>query len=209
MDEKLKTGTTTVGIVCKEGVVIAADKRATMGYLIANKNVTKLIKITDRIALTIAGGVGDAQMLTKYLKAQMRLYEMRRGQKPTVNACATFLSNILYGGKGGYFPYYVQMVMAGYDSSGFHLFSVGPDGSSIEDNYMSTGSGSVMAYGVLEDNFRDGMSIEEATKLCARAISAAIERDVYTGNGIDIIIIDSKEIKKLNRTEIAALVAKK
>jgi proteasome beta subunit len=209
MNEKLKTGTTTVGIVCRDGVVIAADKRATMGYLIANKNVTKLIKITDRIALTIAGGVGDAQMITKYLKAQMRLYEMRRRQKPTVKACATFLSNVLYGGKGGFFPYYVQMLLAGHDETGYHLFSIGPDGSSIGDEYISTGSGSVIAYGVLEDNFKDGIEVKEATSLCARAISAAIERDVYTGNGVDIIIIDKSGIKKLSPKEISNLFAKK
>ncbi len=209
MDEKLKTGTTTVGIVCKDGVVIAADKRATMGYLIASKDVTKLIKITDRIALTIAGGVGDAQALTKYLKAQMRLYQMRRCQKPTVRACATFLSNIIYSGKGGFFPYYVQMLLAGYDETGYHLFSIGPDGSSIEDKYISTGSGSVMAYGVLEDNFKDGMVIAEAMKLCARAIRAAIERDVYTGNGVDIIVIDTKGVRELGRNEIDKLLVKK
>jgi proteasome beta subunit len=149
MEDGLKTGTTTVGILCNDGVVIAADRRATMGYLVASKDVTKLIEITDKIAVTVAGGVGDAQILAKYLQSQMQLYEIRKRKKPTVKACATLLANILFSGKGGIFPYYVQMIVAGKDDGGYHLFALGPDGSAIEDKYISTGSGSVIAYGVL------------------------------------------------------------
>ena len=134
MEDKVKTGTTTVGIVCSDAVVIAADKRATMGYLVASKTVTKIVEITDRIAVAIAGGVGDAQIITKYLKSQMQLYELRKKKRPSVKAAATLLSNILFSGKGGYFPYYVQMLMAGEDETGLHLFTIGPDGSLIEDD---------------------------------------------------------------------------
>jgi proteasome beta subunit len=202
MEDKLKTGTTTVGIQCSDAVVIAADKRATMGYLIANKNVTKIIEITDKIAVTIAGGVGDAQMITKYLKSQMSLYEFRRKKSPTVKAAATLLSNILFGGKGGYFPYYVQMLMAGTDDAGHHLYTIGPDGSVLDDEYISTGSGSVIAYGVLEDNFRKNMSVDEAVGIAARAISAAIQRDVYTGNDMDVFVINKDGIKQLEKKDI-------
>lgn len=202
MEDKIKTGTTTVGIQCSDAVVIAADKRATMGYLIANKNVTKIIEISDNIAVTIAGGVGDAQMLTKYLRSQMQLYEFRRKKKPTVKAAATLLSNILFGGKGGFFPYYVQMIMAGIDEKGHHLYTVGPDGSVLDDEYISTGSGSVIAYGVLEDNFKKNMSVSEAVGVAARAISAAIQRDVYTGNDMDVFVIDKDGIKQLEKKDI-------
>lgn len=202
MDEKLKTGTTTVGILCSNGVVIAADKRATMGYLVASKDVTKVIEITDNIAVTIAGGVGDAQILTKYLRSQMQLYEIRKKKKPTVKAAATLLANILFSGKGGFFPYYVQLLMAGEDNEGFHLFTIGPDGSTLEDKYISTGSGSVIAYGVLEDNFKEGLDTGVAVNLAARAISAAIQRDIYTGNDMDVFILNKKGINKLNKKEI-------
>jgi proteasome beta subunit len=205
MDEKLKTGTTTVGILANNGVVIAADKRATMGYLVASKDVMKLIEITDKIAVTVAGGVGDAQLLAKYLKSQMQLYEIRKRKKPSVQACATLLANILFSGKGGIFPYYVQMIVAGKDDTGFHLFVLGPDGSTIEDKYISTGSGSVIAYGVLEDNFKEGLSSDDSVRLAARAISAAIQRDVFTGNGIDVFVIDNKGIKKFKKEEIEKL----
>jgi proteasome beta subunit len=202
MEDKVKTGTTTVGILCSDAVVVAADKRATMGYLIANKNVTKVVEITDKIAVTIAGGVGDAQMLTKYLRSQMQLYEFRRKKSPTVKAAATLLSNILFSGKGGFFPYYVQMIMAGADDDGLHLYTVGPDGSVLDDEYLSTGSGSVMAYGVLEDGFKAGMSVSEAVSLAARAISAAIQRDVYTGEGVDVFVIDKGGIKQMDKKDV-------
>ncbi len=199
--DETKHGTTTIGVVTKEGVVIAADKRATMGYLIAHKAVDKVLQITDNIMMTTAGMVGDAQMLAKYLKAELELYEIRKNKKVTVKAAATLLSNILYGNRFTV-PFYVQLLLAGKDDSGYRLFSLGPDGSNLEDNYISTGSGSVMAYGVLEDKFKEDMKLEDAIKMAARALKSSMARDVASGNGIDIFTITEKGIEKISGKKI-------
>ncbi len=199
--DETKHGTTTIGVVTKEGVVIAADKRATMGYLIAHKAVDKVLQITDNIMMTTAGMVGDAQMLAKYLKAELELYEIRKNKKVTVKAAATLLSNILYGNRFTV-PFYVQLLLTGKDDSGYHLFSLGPDGSNLEDNYISTGSGSVMAYGVLEDKFKEDMKLEDAIKMAARALKSSMARDVASGNGIDIFTITEKGIEKISGKKI-------
>ncbi len=197
-NETLKTGTTTVGIIAKDAVILAADKRATMGYMVANKHVEKIVKINDYIAMTTAGSVGDAQTLARYLRAELELYENTSNRKPTVKAAATLLANILFQGR----IYYVQLILAGYDSKP-RLFSLDAGGSVLEENYTSTGSGSPFAYGVLEDNFKENLSKEDAIKLAARAISAATKRDVFSGEGIDIWIIDKKGIKKLTKEEVS------
>lgn len=197
----VKKGTTTVGMVCEDGVVLAADKRVSYGYLNIHE-LTKVYPITSSIALTVAGGVGDNQVLVRHLKAQMELWEMRKKAKPTTRVCATLLANILFGGKG-YFPFYVQMLVAGYGKSGKGiLFSLGADGSIIEDSYASTGSGSVVAYGVLDQGYKSDIKVEEGIKLAAKAISGAIKRDVFTGNGIDVFVIDNSGVKKLSESEI-------
>ena len=203
--DEMKHGTTTVGIVTKEGVVVAAEKRATMGYLIAHKAVTKVVQITDKIAMTIAGMVGDAQMLSKYLKAELELYEIRKNKKVTVKAAASLMANILYSNRFSV-PFYVQLLLAGVDDEGYHLFSLGPDGSNISDKYISTGSGSVMAYGVLEDKFKDGISLKEGVSIAARAIRAAMARDIASGGGVDVYTITEKGISKVPKDEIEKII---
>ncbi|HDQ59881.1 MAG TPA: archaeal proteasome endopeptidase complex subunit beta [Candidatus Woesearchaeota archaeon] len=204
--EKMLHGTTTLGIVTSEGIVLAADKRASMGYLFAHA-VEKVIPITDFIAMTTAGGVGDAQMIVKYMKAELKLYELRKHKAPAVKAASALLSNILFGNRMSIFPFYVQLLLAGRDESGYHLFSLAPDGSNIEDKYVSTGSGSVMAYGVLEDNFKEGMSLKEGVFLAARAIRAAIKRDVFSGNGIDLFTITENGFQKVSDAEVQKIIS--
>ena len=203
--EKMLHGTTTVGIITSEGVVLAADKRASMGYLFAHA-VEKVVPITDYIAMTIAGGVGDAQMLTRYLKAELKLYGLRKHKAPTVKAASALLSNILFGNRMSIFPFYVQLLLAGKDDTGYHLFSLAPDGSSIEDKYVSTGSGSVMAYGVLEDKFRKDLTLKDGITVATRALRAATKRDVFSGNGIDVFTITEKGFKKVSEAEITKIV---
>ncbi len=200
-NETLKTGTTTVGILAKDAVVLAADKRATMGYMVANKHVEKIVKINDYIAMTTAGSVGDAQTLARYLRAELELYENISNRKPSVKAAATLLANILFQGRMSFLPYYVQLILAGYDSKP-RLFSLDAGGSVLEENYTSTGSGSPFAYGVLEDNFKEGLSKDEAIKIAIKAVSAATKRDVFSGEGIDVWIINKKGIKKLTKEEV-------
>ncbi len=204
----VKSGTTTVGIVCKDGVVLAAERKATMGYLVASKEDTKITKIMDHIAITQAGMVGDIQALTRYIKAEANLFELRNKKKITVAATANLLANILYGGRWSFFPYMVQLIMAGYDEKGPSLFILHPDGSQLEEKkFFSTGSGSPMAFGVLEALFKEGMSMDEGKKVAAKAVKAAVERDIASGGiGIDIAIIDSKGFKLLKKQEIEKII---
>ena len=195
-----KTGTTTIGMVCKDGVVLAAEKKSTMGYLIASKESEKILPVEDHIAMTIAGASGDAQTLVRYMRAELKLFAMQNHRKISVQSAATLLGNILQGSK--YFPYYVQLIIAGFDDTGPKIFTLDAIGSVEEENkFFSTGSGSPFALGVLEDKYKDGMTIEEGAKLAARAVRAAIERDIGSGGkGIDIVSI-TKDGFKLLRTE--------
>jgi proteasome beta subunit len=196
-------GTTTLGIVCTDGVILAADKRATMGNLVASKNVEKIISITDRIGMTTAGMVGDAQMLAKYLKAEMELYEVRRQTRVTMKAASTLLANILFGQRP--YPFYVQLLLAGTDETGSHLYSLDPSGSAIEDRYTVTGSGSEFALGVIDDLYKEEMNVEAGLKVAYRALKSALARDAFTGDGMDVWIIDKNGTKKLKKHEIAKL----
>jgi len=195
-----KTGTTTVGLACKDGVILAAEKKSTMGYLIASKESDKILPVEDHVAMTIAGASGDAQTLVRYMKAELKLFAIQNHRKISVQGAATLLGNILQGSK--YFPYYVQLIIAGYDETGPKIFTLDAIGSVEEEKkFFSTGSGSPFALGVLEDKYKEGLSIEEGAKLAARAIRAAIERDIGSGGkGIDIVSI-TKDGFKFLRTE--------
>ncbi|MCD6171077.1 MAG: archaeal proteasome endopeptidase complex subunit beta [Thermoplasmata archaeon] len=194
-----KKGTTTLGIVCKGGVVAAAEHRATMGTMIAHKVAKKIYKIDEHLLLTTAGLVGDAQVLARYLKAEAELYRMEREEKMPVEGAATLMANILNQRK--FAPYYVQLIIAGYDTSP-HVFSLDAAGGAIEDVYTTTGSGSSYVFGVLEDKYKEGMSIEEGIDLAVRAMNAAMKRDSASGNGIDVVTITSKGYMELSREEI-------
>jgi proteasome beta subunit len=197
-----KKGTTTVGLICKEGVVLAADKRATMGYMIAHKNVKKIHRVIDNVAITIAGGVGDAQMLIRYIKAEAKLYELKNKRKPTMKALSTLLAHILYSGKNQFFPYYVQFLLGGSDSKGFSLLVLGPDGAKLEDKFIATGSGSVFAYGLLQEHYDSSMKMSDAIRVAVKAVNVAIERDIATGEGIDVVVISKDGFKELSKERI-------
>jgi proteasome beta subunit len=200
-DNELKTGTTTIGIVYKDGVVMATEHRATMGNIIAHKDVQKLFKIDDNLGLTVAGLVGDAQLLARYIKAEVELYKLKKGSPMTVNAAATLLSNIMRGGGGSYGYYYVGLIMGGLDAKGGHVFALDAAGGSIRDEYASIGSGSVFAYGVLEDHYQVGMSEDEAIDLAIRALNAAMRRDSASGDGYDVCTINKEGFRVLTPEE--------
>ncbi|MBD3312006.1 archaeal proteasome endopeptidase complex subunit beta [archaeon] len=205
MNQEKLHGTTTVGIVCKDCVVIAADKRASMGNLVAHKNTEKVLPVTDRIVMSIAGGVGDAQILVKYLRAEMKSYEIQEKKKPTVKACASLLSHILFNGKG-YWPFFVQLLVAGHDEKGPSLYSLDAGGGSIPDDFISTGSGSPVAYGVLESSYKKGVSKDDGIKLAVKALSSAIQRDAFTGDGALVYVIDKKGYHKVDEKEFKKLI---
>ncbi len=205
--EKLKTGTTTVGIVCKDGVVLAAEKKSTMGYLIASKESQKIYQLDDSIAMTIAGSSGDAQTLVRYMKAELKLFSVQNQRKITVKGAATLLANILQGGRTSFEPYYVQLILAGVDSKGPVIYSLDAIGGHDEERkFFSTGSGSPYALGVLEDSYKENLSADDGAKLAVRAIKAAIERDIGSGGkGINVTVITSKGTKKLSDEEVSNL----
>lgn len=197
MGNELKTGTTTIGIVYKDGVVMATEHRATMGNIIAHKDVQKLFKIDDNLGLTVAGLVGDAQLLARYIKAEVELYKLKRGTPMSVNSAATLLSNIMRGGGGSYGFYYVGLIMGGIDPLGGHVYSLDAAGGSIRDDYTSIGSGSVFALGVLEDQYKKDMTEDEAVDLAIRALNAAMRRDSASGDGYAVAVINKEGFKQL------------
>jgi proteasome beta subunit len=191
-----KTGTTTVGIICKDGAVIAAEKKSTMGYLVASKETEKIVPLDDHIAMTIAGASADCQALGRYMKAELKLFSIQNKRKISVKGAATLLANILQNGRWTFLPYMVQLIIGGYDTAP-HIFSMDAIGA-IEDEkkFFSTGSGSPMALGVLEDSYKEGISVGEGAKLAERAIHAAVERDIASGGkGVDIAAITKDGIK--------------
>jgi proteasome beta subunit len=201
MNEELKKGTTTLGIVCKDGVVMGTEHRATMGTLIAHKTTQKLFKVDENLGLTVAGLVGDAQVLARYLSAEVELYKLKRNTSMSVKAASTLMANILSGRR--YFPYWVALVIGGVDQDGGHVYSLDAAGGAIEDKYVTTGSGSPYVYGVLEDHYKDGLSSSDGIDFAIRALSAAMKRDAASGDGIDLALINKKEFKSLTDDEIA------
>lgn len=189
--EEVKKGTTTIGLVCHDGVVMATEQRATMGTLIAHKATQKLFKIDDNIGLAVAGVVGDAQTLARYITAEVELYKLKRGVPMSVRSVSTLTSNILAGSR--YYPYWVGLILAGVDNDGGHVYAIDMVGGAIPDEYVTTGSGSPFAYGVLEDHFTKDLQIKEGVDLAIRALSAAMKRDAASGDGFTIASITQKE----------------
>jgi len=194
-------GTTTIGIVFSDGVVLATEKRATMGYMIASKKAKKVYQVADRIGMTTAGGVGDAQQLARILTVECNLYQIRRSRPITVGATATLLSNYL--NQNRYFPYYVQLLVGGIDEHGPSVYSVDAmGGATKEEEIVSTGSGSPMAYGVLEDRFTPKMSRDEAIDLAIRGLKSAMKRDAGSGEGIHIVVITKEKYEELSEAQL-------
>lgn len=201
--EVIKTGTSTVGITYNGGVVVGADHRATMGHFIANKSVQKLFRISKNVALTTAGLVGHAQSLSRTLAAELRLFELKRDQEMTVKGASTLTANILSGR-----PHYVQLLIVGVDDSGPSVYSIDSAGGSIPDVYCATGSGSPFMYGVLEDQFKPGMTQDEALALAAKSLLASAQRDAASGNGMDLAFITQKAgFNQLSEEDVSELLA--
>lgn len=202
MEGQKKTGTTTVALKCKDGVILAADKRATMGHFISNKEAQKVYQLDDRIAATIAGGVGDAQNVMRLLRAETKLFKMNRKQPMTVKSAATLMSNVLNGNR--YYPYLVMSIIAGIDSAP-RVFSIDPVGGLMEEDYISTGSGSPVAYGVLESDFEKDKTVSENLKVAVKAIMVAQSRDSASGNGVTLAAVTDKGFKKYEQSEVNKL----
>jgi proteasome beta subunit len=183
-----KSGTTTVGLVCKDAVILGTDKRATMAYFIASKTAEKLHKIQDHLYMTIAGSVADAQYLIDVLRAETMLYQLKEERKIKVKSAGKLLSNILYQNK--LFPYEVGLILGGVtEEEGPVLLDISAYGSILSDKFCAVGSGQNFSYGVLEAKYKDGLTIEEGKDIIKKAISSSIIRDMASGNGIDIAVV--------------------
>ncbi|MBT4870311.1 MAG: proteasome subunit beta [Candidatus Diapherotrites archaeon] len=201
-----KTGTTTVGIIGKDCVVLAADQRAVMGH-IADKGVVKVYPLTDYVGVTIAGTVGDSLALIRFLRAQANLYEIERETKITPNALASLLSNVLNNNR--YYPFIFQPILGGMNSAP-ELFEITPYGGIMKkDDYAITGSGTTFAMTTLDQDYKKDLSEIDAIALAVKAVSAAKNRDIYSGGeSVTVIVFDKNGHRTINRKEIDKVISK-
>jgi len=198
-------GTTTVGIVCKDGVVLAAEKRAAMGYFTISKDAEKILEIEKNMAITIAGTVADGQTLARILKTEAKLFRTRSGRSMSVESMSSLLSNLLFQYK--MVPFLSQIILGGVEGDGkARLYSFDPFGGMSTDKYTVTGSGSPAAMAILDDSYSEGKDVKEGAILAARAVSTAIKRDVFSGEGIDILMITKDGIKRLRKEDVEKMV---
>ncbi len=201
LEDMVKKGTTTIGIVCKDGIVMAADRRASAGgRMVLDRNCEKVFPITDNIAITTAGLFSDIQLITKIIKAELNLKKMRTGKEPSVKEVASLLGVIVYNNirKFSTIPGIVGFLLGGADNDGFHLYNIGVDGSVMSyDDYSADGSGMIFAFGVLDTLYKKDSTVADGVKLAIRAINAAIQRDTATGDGIDVYTITKAGAKKV------------
>lgn len=187
-------GATTVGLVYKDGVILASERRVSYGYFVMSKSGKKVFKITDTIGAACAGLVGDMQILTKEVSAFLSLYSYERDRRAGVRTTAKLMGNLLFDRR--LFPYLAQTIVGGMDESGPSVYVLDPIGSVIEDKYATVGSGAEIAIGVLENEYKPGMTVEEARKLVVKAVRAALARDIGSGDGIDMLVISENEVKE-------------
>jgi proteasome beta subunit len=180
-------GATTVGVVCADGVILASEKRVTYGNFVMSQGGKKVFKITGQIGAACAGLVGDMQILTREVEAQANLFSMEVGRPISVRAAAKLMSNILFNRR--YSPLITQTIVGGLDDESASLYVLDVLGSLIPDKYAVVGSGTEIAVGVLEESYKEGLSVEEAKPLVTRAIKSAISRDAMSGDGVDFLII--------------------
>jgi proteasome beta subunit len=196
-------GTTTIGVVCTDGVILASDTRVTMGYYVAHKFGKKVYKIDDHMGMTIAGTVADAQRVVDILTANAQLYRINLNRPMPISSAARLVANLLFSAR--YIPLATQVLVGGIDDTGPHVYNLDPYGSLTEEKFVSTGSGSPIAYGILEDKYREGMTINEMLPTIAKAVNAAMKRDVASGNSYNIIVIDSGGYRDLSDHEKSSL----
>lgn len=190
----LMPGATTLGIVFSEGVILASEKRVTYGYFVTSKAGKKVFKITDYIGAACAGLVSDMQVLIREVEAYANLFKLDANRKISVRSAAKVMSNLLFGRR--LFPLITQTIIGGVDEDGASIYVLDVLGSVIPDKYAAVGTGAEIAVGVLEEEYKEGMSLEEAKKMTIHAMKSAISRDSMSGNGIDLLIITKEGVKE-------------
>ena len=199
MNKFVLKGTTTMGVVCKDGVILASDTRVSMGFFVAHKHWKKVYKIDDHLAMTVAGTMADDQRIVDILTANAQLFKISNGRPMSVSSAARFVANLLFSNR--YVPLEAEVLIAGLDDSGPHLFRLDPFGTLIEEKCVSTGAGSPVAYGVLDDKYKENGLVEELLPVIVKAIEAAMKRNSATGDNFNISIIDAKGYRELTEKE--------
>lgn len=195
--DQIKKGTTTCALTCNDGIVLAADTRASAGFFIADRQVMKIQKVDRHMGMTIAGGVADAQNLVDIMRYNANIYRLTNKELMPIKSAARLCSNVLFNQR--YFPYYVQIILAGFDNVGGQIYNIDLFGSITSEKFISTGSGSPVAYGYLESEFKENLSVNEAYKIAIQAIAAAIRRNAGTGDNINAVIIDKEGYRELSK----------
>jgi proteasome beta subunit len=197
VSDQIKKGTTTCALTCTDGVALAADTRASAGFFIADRHVMKIQKVDRHMGMTIAGGVADAQNLVDIMRYNANIYRLTNRELMPIKSAARLCSNVLFNQR--YYPYYVQIILAGFDNVGGQIYNIDLFGSITTEKFISTGSGSPVAYGYLESEFKEDLSVNEAYKIAIQAIAAAIRRNAGTGDNINAVIIDKEGYRELSR----------
>ncbi|MBS3085803.1 proteasome subunit beta [Candidatus Pacearchaeota archaeon] len=203
----LKTGTTILGIVCKDGVVMAADRQVTAGNFVMSKTFKKVNQINDYLVVSWTGGVADAQRLSKLIAAELRLKELRSKSRPSVKQSANLVASLTYSQirQPSMLPNIVGTLIGGFNEDGSaELYTIEPAGSIIrvEDYDANFGSGMPYVLGLLERQYKPGLSVKEGVELAQEALKASTQRDVGSGYGIDVFTITKEGIKKVVEQEI-------
>jgi len=197
LDDKALWGTTTVALECKDGVVLATDTRVVGGYFfVAHKHGKKVHKIDDHLAMTISGGVADAQAMVDFLRVQARLHRMNRGYPMLIRSSASLVSNVLINNRMS--PLQVQLILAGLDRNGPSVYQIDPFGGVMREHFVSTGSGSPIAIGYLESATKGTITVEKAIPLSIQAINVAMKRNTATGNDFDVSTVTKKGYVELS-----------
>jgi len=187
-------GATTVGLICDGAVVLASEKRVTWGNMLTSRGGMKVFKLNDRIGLAFAGLVSDMQALTREAAAYAKLYELENNRPISVKAMGKMVSNMLFQRR--MFPLLMETLIGGVDEDGVSLFSMDPAGSLLPDPFITAGTGAPIAMGVIEAEYRDGMTVEEGAELALKSIKAAVARDITSGDGIDMLLITKKGVEE-------------
>lgn len=187
-------GATTIGVVCTDGVILASEKRVSYGYLVMSRVGKKVFKITDTIGAACAGLVSDMQILIREVEAYATLFRLDANRPMAVKSTAKVMSNLLFSRR--LFPLITQTIVGGIDEEGTSLYVLDVLGSVIPDKYAAVGSGAEIALGVLEQGYKDDLTIKEAQDLVTRAIKSAISRDVMSGDGVDFLFITKEGLSE-------------
>ena len=203
----LKSNTSLVGINCKDGIVLGADRRVTAGSLLMNKDYVKIMKITPYLAVCYTGGVADAQLTHKIIAAELRLKELKSKSRPTIREAATMLAMMIYRNirQPTMIPNIVGTLIAGVNEDGVsELYTIEPAGGvyKVSDYDANFSSGMPYILGLMERQYKKDITVKEGIELAKECIKSSTQRDVGSGNGIDVFTITKAGVQHVVSQEI-------